>query len=1067
MKRMKKRLLAMLLVLMMVVSLLPTGALADTNSDSKYISIGYAKDGGITSALTVIVNGPDGATLDTIGPFEVYSPSNRMTVSIKDEYIGVYEFDTCAINTDGGQSITGWGAADDTAIKQDFSYNIYKDEATITITLKNAENTLSLRNEEMGIDIGTITYLPGSEDRADINIYLNYQPVCAFEDVGITGTRANNFVIRTNDGFYYGDAQNNIIGAALSGNMLTFGAGDDHTVDLYFFTYDDGFDVDFERTVNLTTLDIDDACPSLDISFTYGGEDYSITYDEWNAINAIYLPKGTDIHVSPDIQEHYGFNFWMDSDTWTEGNVIYTVDAEGNLTDTSPRSHSQDMVINYSATGFNRALIYLRMNSGTNVYPFYTVSYDANGGIGSMSDQTFAEFYVYIKDNEFTKEGCEFVGWNTAADGSGTEYAPNTQYSDKQDLTLYAQWKETGTTPDPDPDEPPAPTDADLSKLAVVLKCVNEDVEHTGDPKTFNLRTTNCIYDIEQNSGQYICTVTPNYDLMLQRYNEQVAGGHTYANEVGSEKTFTLVWVDGAWNNGNAEPITRQVKCDTQQGGEDPDAPDAKDIIAALGNGAVQVVCDNPEAQHEPKSKSYALAEDSFTFTPSKIDKDGKRYLVTIDAKDNAGTTYLNKYNKDTDTTHTMVRSLDGTSAYVTFMLEGNTWTADDANPLFTVTVHCDNSGEQPGDDDKPNPPTEDDLEDDPDKPDDPAIFKGTPIVVDCITADVNHPDGNYRLLRGTYEIGDVEGDVATGYTCDITIKAADYIYLYEETYNAHMLENEADKEIVVPLTYDQNEEAWKLPGGFTNVTFNVTCNTTQLPGEDHYYPYPVKPEDPTDPDQTGVSDLLETDDHIQYLFGYPDGSFGPDRNMTRAEAAQMFYNLLKNKNVDAEPAFDDVPDGAWYATPVNVMAELRIVDGVGDDKFEPNREITRAEFTTMAMRFAKVPSGGVNIFTDVNPDDWFYSYVVNSIQYGWIEGYGDGTFRPDRLITRAEVTTIVNRMLDRQADMAFVIQNRDKLTKFTDLTTEHWAYYTIVEATNEHNYKKPAIGEDWTSLIK
>ena len=236
-------------------------------------------------------------------------------------------------------------------------------------------------------------------------------------------------------------------------------------------------------------------------------------------------------------------------------------------------------------------------------------------------------------------------------------------------------------------------------------------------------------------------------------------------------------------------------------------------------------------------------------------------------------------------------------------------------------------------------------------------------------------------------------------------------------------------------------------------------------PGEDHWYPVYVDPEDPTDPDQTGVSDLLETDDHIQYLFGYPDDSFGPDRNMTRAEAAQMFYNLLKNQNVDAEPAFDDVPEGAWYATPVNVMAELGIVDGVGDDKFEPNREITRAEFTTMAMRFAKVPSGGVNIFTDVAPSDWFYSYVVNSIQYGWIEGYGDGTFRPDRLITRAEVTTIVNRMLDRQADMAFVIQNRDKLTKFTDLTTEHWAYYTIVEATNEHNYKKPAIGEDWTSL--
>ena len=228
-----------------------------------------------------------------------------------------------------------------------------------------------------------------------------------------------------------------------------------------------------------------------------------------------------------------------------------------------------------------------------------------------------------------------------------------------------------------------------------------------------------------------------------------------------------------------------------------------------------------------------------------------------------------------------------------------------------------------------------------------------------------------------------------------------------------------------------------------------------------------VPPDDddqPEDPDDTGVSDLLNTKDHDQYLFGYPDGTFGPRLNMTRAEAAQMFYNLLVDQDVEAPSVFDDVPEGAWYAEPVNVMAKLGIVKGVGDDKFEPNREITRAEFTAMAMRFAEGETGGKNIFSDVDEDDWFYNVVVDSIKYGWIEGYPDGTFRPQNLITREEVTTIVNRMLGRLPDEKFIDAHEDDLDLFPDVT-KNWAYYDVVEATNDHQYKKTSSGEDWTKL--
>ncbi len=220
----------------------------------------------------------------------------------------------------------------------------------------------------------------------------------------------------------------------------------------------------------------------------------------------------------------------------------------------------------------------------------------------------------------------------------------------------------------------------------------------------------------------------------------------------------------------------------------------------------------------------------------------------------------------------------------------------------------------------------------------------------------------------------------------------------------------------------------------------------------------------PEDPDDTGVSDLLNTKDHDQYLFGYPDGTFGPGLNMTRAEAAQMFYNLLVDQDVTAKPVFDDVPEGAWYAEPVNVMAKLSIVEGVGADKFEPNREITRAEFTAMAMRFAEGETGGKNIFSDVDEDDWFYDVVVDSIKYGWIEGYPDGTFRPANLITREEVTTIVNRMLGRLPDEDYIDAHEDDLDLFPDVT-KNWAYYDVVEATNDHEYTKTSSGEDWTKL--
>lgn len=221
----------------------------------------------------------------------------------------------------------------------------------------------------------------------------------------------------------------------------------------------------------------------------------------------------------------------------------------------------------------------------------------------------------------------------------------------------------------------------------------------------------------------------------------------------------------------------------------------------------------------------------------------------------------------------------------------------------------------------------------------------------------------------------------------------------------------------------------------------------------------------PANPDDTGVSDWLNTKEHLAYLAGYPGGTFGPDQNMTRAEAAQMFYNLLLEKDVEITVEFEDVPADAWYAKPVNTLASLGILSGVGDGQFDPDRSITRAEFTVIAMKFANTSGGGVNIFSDVNEDDWFYSAVVDSTQYGWINGYPDGTFRPEATISRAEVTVIVNHMLGRAADRPYVIAHEKELNTFGDVNRGHWGYFHIAEATNAHEYHTEDGTESWTGL--
>lgn len=218
-------------------------------------------------------------------------------------------------------------------------------------------------------------------------------------------------------------------------------------------------------------------------------------------------------------------------------------------------------------------------------------------------------------------------------------------------------------------------------------------------------------------------------------------------------------------------------------------------------------------------------------------------------------------------------------------------------------------------------------------------------------------------------------------------------------------------------------------------------------------------------PDQTGVSDYLDTQTHGAYVSGYPDNRFEPEDALTRAQAAQLFYSLLKDQDISMTAHFTDVPSNAWYAKAVNTLASMGIISGVGDDKFLPNRPITRAEFVTMATKFAQPSLRQGLAFPDVTPDDWFYESVMCAADYGWISGYHDGTFGPNLLVTRAQATVILNRILGRSADRDFIAHHTE-LKTFSDVPASHRAYYDICEAANAHTYEHASQMELWEALL-
>ena len=213
----------------------------------------------------------------------------------------------------------------------------------------------------------------------------------------------------------------------------------------------------------------------------------------------------------------------------------------------------------------------------------------------------------------------------------------------------------------------------------------------------------------------------------------------------------------------------------------------------------------------------------------------------------------------------------------------------------------------------------------------------------------------------------------------------------------------------------------------------------------------------------------LNGKDHYAYVVGYPDGMVYPQKNITRAEVATIFFRLLTDEtreaNMTKSNGYNDMKDGAWYTCAVSTLSKMGIIKGYEDGSFKPDASISRAEFAAIAARFDPDGDKTPATFSDVS-SHWAKDEISIAANHGWIKGYEDGSFKPDQKITRAETMTLVNRVLKRLPETKDDL-HKDMKTWPDNQNESAWFYLAVQEATNSHyqKLKKDGIHETWESM--
>ena len=527
-----------------------------------------------------------------------------------------------------------------------------------------------------------------------------------------------------------------------------------------------------------------------------------------------------------------------------------------------------------------------------------------------------------------------------------------------------------------------------------------------------------------------------------------------------------------------------------------PAAPTDNEIKNLLANFKVVIDCTNEYVAHE--DGEYGLIDGSYTKGSVQGSREsGYTYSIQIQPGK-----YVEKYNTDTGITHSLdPANQQNVTISFTYDKTAKAWKlAAGTASKATFTVLCDTA---------PAAPTDNEIKN---------LLANFKVVIDCTNEYVAHEDGEYGLIDGSYTKGSVQGSRESGYTYSIQIQPGKYVEKYNgDTGADHSLAPENQADTVLTFTFDKETKTWKAALSLEDAIYTVECISkptvgfvwlsyesnggTEYPSEQYiqgsiavldkvpvregyYFTGWYRDQELTDRiteiymvldrtvyagwEKVTVPAMLNGSDHFAYITGYADGTVRPDADITRAEVATIFFRLLKDEvraqYLTSENSFADVNEGDWFNQAVSTMAALGIVDGRTDDRFAPNEAITRAEFAAICARFAAYDGSATNSFTDI-AGHWAEDEIACAAALGWVDGYNDGSFRPDKNISRAEAMTLINRVLQR------VPENTDDLldgmTTWVDNTDENmWYYLAVQEATNSHDYvRKGFVYESWTAL--
>lgn len=703
----------------------------------------------------------------------------------------------------------------------------------------------------------------------------------------------------------------------------------------------------------------------------------------------------------------------------------------------------------------------------------YSVEYVIGDGASWPNNNAPAMSYypqdadVAVTDSVPTRDSYEFTGWNTKEDGTGTTYKANGTLTITGNTTLYAQWKvkEYSFTVNylwNNKSIPNIPSTTGSEPFGTKVTVTTTDIDGytliPGQEKSIEIGAGENVLNLNYRKN---LTLTANSDTKTYDGTEHTVTGYTAKdNKDNLVEGLTFTGVDSPSVSG-----TDAGKYDVEFSGSAVGAHNELYIVTAANPGKLTITPRKVTLTSASGKKAYdgtALTNDKVTVGGDGFaDGEGATYNVTgtitnVGETENTFTYTLNEGTKaknyDITTKYGKLTITEASAPTpATFDFNDVDHDGDKETPAITKTVKG-NVGRnfketfkvtvEPKSDNAKNTMTPDyytgkaEVIASKSLKDVPFLFKPEAM------ANAVVPYGKLRFTEAgtyTYTVREIPGG-----TSRMSYDTTEYTLTIKVVLNKN--------------TNKYEVESWQFTAG--NSGYPTPLNIVNTYRTYH----PSTPSKPT----------LNTGDHYAYVMGYPDGTVRPNGSITRAEVSTILFRLLSDKTRDeyftTESSFTDVKAGAWYNNSIATLEKAGvIVDTAKGGAFRPNEAITRAELAAMLAQFSDAkPVKGVK-FSDVSAEHWAYEAIAIAAKMGWIEGYPDGTFRPDATITRAEMMTLVNRALERvPSDEDHLLSKRVMLT-FPDCKSGDWFYIAVQEATNSHTYERAATekngDEQWTAL--